>query len=62
MQIRPFLTATARHARLFELLRQENMALLARAKNPVPKANSTDAALAFRQMAEQSLSGAPVVL
>lgn len=47
-----------RHARLFELLRQENMALLARAKPPARPAADIDAAMKFRQMAERSLSGA----
>ena len=55
MQTRPDHIAMARHARLFELLRQENMALKIRSKPPAPTPNDHQAALRFRQAAERSL-------
>jgi hypothetical protein len=52
----------ARHARLFELLRQENLALKMRSSPPAPKSADQQAAVKFRQTAERSLGGGPAVL
>lgn len=57
MQTRPDQMSMARHARLFELLRQENMALKIRSMPPAPRPNDRQAALRFRQAAERSLIG-----
>ena len=62
MQRRQHITPIPRHARLFELLRQENAArrVLDRAK-PV-QITDGNAALAFRELAELSFDTQPVVL
>ena len=54
MQRIPDQPVMARHARLFELLRQENVALSARAKLSDPHPADHDAVHSFRKMAEQS--------
>lgn len=62
MQTRPYHETMDRHARLFELLRQENMALKMRSRPPAPKPADQQAAATFRRTAERSLSGGPVML
>lgn len=54
MQIKPDHPVMTRHARLFELLRQETMALHSRARQRAEKPVEQDASIAFRKQAEQS--------
>ena len=51
---KPDAPALSRHARLFELLRQENVALSRKARTGLPEPAEQNAALAFRKMAERS--------
>jgi len=62
MQSKPDHPVMTRHARLFELLRQESMALRARAANDTPLSADQNTLDAFRKMAERSFVQGNVTL
>ncbi|KRS14433.1 hypothetical protein XM53_01535 [Roseovarius atlanticus] len=62
MQSRPDNTPITRHARLFELLRQENVARRVRDRADAGQIGDGNAALAFRELAELSFEARPAVL
>ncbi len=62
MQSRPDKSLIPRHARLFELLRQENAARRVRDRATPVQIIDGNAALTFRELAELSFDTPPAVL
>ncbi|QFT93146.1 hypothetical protein FIU86_09840 [Roseovarius sp. THAF9] len=62
MQSRPDHIPMSRHARLFELLRQENAARRVRDRAKAGQITDGNAALVFRELAELSFEARPAVL
>ncbi|MEQ8258198.1 MULTISPECIES: hypothetical protein [Roseovarius] len=62
MQSRPDKSLIQRHARLFELLRQENAARRVRDRSTQVQITDGNAALTFRELAELSFDTRPAVL
>ncbi|MGK7755288.1 MULTISPECIES: hypothetical protein [unclassified Roseovarius] len=62
MQTRPDHIEMSRHARLFELLRQENAARRVRDSATARQVADGNAAMAFRDLAEMSFEARPVAL
>ena len=62
MQSRPDKSPMQRHARLFELLRQENAARRVRDRATQVQITDRNAALTFRELAELSFDTRPAVL
>jgi hypothetical protein len=56
----PEFPKSSRHARLFELIRQRNLAEAARHRAPAPAISAANDELIFLQAAERSLGGETV--